>query len=408
MSNSAPFDLDVAVIGGCGRVGLPLAITLANCGFKTTIFDVDAARVAAVREGRMPFVERNADAALRTALDSGNLTVDDRPASLSRCQFLVCIIGTPVDEHLNPGYSAITHVLDQCRNQFRDGQILILRSTVYPGTSQRIRDYFHEEQLRVAVAFCPERVAQGHSLEEFRTLPQIISAFEPETLLEVRRLFGPFVPEFVEMTPMEAEFCKLMTNAWRYIQFAAVNQFYMIASQSGCDFTRILEGCRHHYPRMQGMPGPGLTAGPCLVKDTLQLAAYGHPDFLLGRAAVAVNEGLPAHLIEMAKQRTGLRDKTVGVLGMAFKADSDDARDSLSWKLRKLLRFEAARVLCCDPYVVDERLVPLEQVLAESQVLFLAAPHACYRSLSIPPERVVIDVWNCLPTHPAAKPAIGS
>ncbi len=187
-----------------------------------------------------------------------------------------------------------------------------------------------------------------------------------------------------------------MTNSWRYIQFAAVNQFYMIATKHGCDFDRILNGCRFHYPRTEGMPGPGFAAGPCLVKDTMQLAAFSRHNFMLGHAAMLVNEGLPAHLIDLAKSKIDLSGKTVGILGMAFKAESDDPRDSLSYKLRKLLQFEAARVLCCDPYVSDRRLVSQERVLAEAEVLFVATPHRAYRCLKLPPEKVVIDVWGCL------------
>jgi UDP-N-acetyl-D-mannosaminuronic acid dehydrogenase len=240
-------------------------------------------------------------------------------------------------------------------------------------------------------------VAQGYSLREFRTLPQIVSAFDPENLAVVKEMFGRFVPSFVEMTPAEAELCKLMTNAWRYIQFAAVNQFYMLASEHRVDFDRILQGCRHDYPRMAMMPGPGLTAGPCLVKDTMQLAAFSQNQFMLGHAAMLVNEGLPAHLVRMARREGDLSGRTAGILGMAFKAESDDARDSLSYKLKRLLSLECREVLCTDPHVVDPHLVPLERVVAEADVIFVGAPHAVYRSVVLPLATKVVDVWNCLP-----------
>ena len=199
------------------------------------------------------------------------------------------------------------------------------------------------------------------------------------------------------MTPLEAELAKLMTNAWRYIQFAAVNQFYMIATEHGLDFSRILRACRHKYPRMAAMPGPGLAAGPCLVKDTMQLAAFCQNQFILGHSAMLINEGLPYHLIRMADRRVPLADKTAGILGMAFKADSDDARDSLSYKLRKLLTLKARRVLCSDPYVRDATLVSLEEVLREAEVIFIGVPHRPYRELTLPPDKVWVDPWDCLP-----------
>jgi UDP-N-acetyl-D-mannosaminuronic acid dehydrogenase len=397
------FPRDVAVIGGCGHVGLPLALTFADCGLRTVIYDVNSPGVEAVRAGRMPFYEDAADELLKKVLASGKLEVRDDPTLLAECRFLVTIIGTPVDEHLNPTFTAMHRALDRCTDYLRDGQVMILRSTVYPGISGHVQQYLRDKGFNIPVAFCPERVAQGFSLKEFRSLPQIVSAFDRDTLAAVRDLFGRFAPETVEMTPMEAELCKLLTNAWRYIQFATVNQFYMIASQHGLDFNRILHGCRHHYPRMTGMPGPGFAAGPCLVKDTMQLAAFSQNSFVLGHAAMLINEGLPAHLVQQAKMQAPLTGKTAGILGMTFKAESDDTRDSLSFKLRKLLTLECRRVLCHDPHLDGADIAPLDRVLAEADVLFVATPHSAYRGLAVPPGRVVVDVWNVLAPVESAR-----
>jgi UDP-N-acetyl-D-mannosaminuronic acid dehydrogenase len=396
MTPESTFPHDVCVIGGGGHVGLPFALICADSGLRTVIYDVDSRKVEQIRSGVMPFLEEGAEEMLQRGLASGRLTVEDQPGLISACRFLVMIIGTPVDEHLNPTFAAIDRALRSAREHLRDGQILILRSTVFPGTSQRIQRFLGEAGLRIGVACCPERVAQGYSLREFRELPQILSAFDGDTLAAVRGLFGRFAREFVEMEPAEAELCKLMTNAWRYVQFATVNQFYMLATANGIDFDRILQGCRHNYPRMAGMPGPGFAAGPCLVKDTMQLAAFSHNHFMLGHSAMLVNEGLPSHLVELARREGDLSGVTAGILGMAFKAESDDPRDSLSYKLRKLLALEARRVLCTDPYVQDPTLVPLDTVLAEADVLFVATPHAAYRRLPPIAGKRVIDVWNCL------------
>ncbi len=394
MNEPENFTRDVCVIGGGGHVGLPLALTFAGCGLRTVIYDTNRETVAKIRRGIMPFAEAGAEDLLHATLSRGCLEVMDTPELIGECRHLVLVIGTPVDGHLNPRYSALQRAIEMCVDQLRDGQTLILRSTIFPGLSARIQADLDRRGLQIDVAFCPERVAQGASLREFRELPQIISAFRPETLTTVRNLFGRFTPEFIEMAPMEAELCKLMTNATRYIQFAIVNQFYVIARDHDLDFDRILFGCRHNYPRMAGMPGPGFAAGPCLLKDTLQLAAFSHNTFLLGHAAMLINEGLPAQVIEFAKRRVDLSDKVVGILGMAFKSESDDSRDSLSYKLKNLLSLEARRVLCTDPYVADPSLVPLEEVLTDSDVLFLGTPHRAYRGLSLPAGKVLVDVWS--------------
>jgi UDP-N-acetyl-D-mannosaminuronic acid dehydrogenase len=390
------FGRDVCVIGGAGHVGLPLALTFADSGLRTVIYDINAKSLEVIRKGVMPFMEKDGNEVLQRVLAGGKLEMDPTPALVADCKFIVLIVGTPVDEHLNPTFTAMHRALDVCHEHLRDGQILILRSTVFPGITRHVQDYLRGKGLDIKVAFCPERVAQGFSIEEFRSLPQIVSAFDEDTIKEVKSLFGHFAKEFVEMSPMEAELCKLMTNSWRYIQFAAVNQFYMIATEHGLDFNRILHGCRYKYPRMAGMPGPGLAAGPCLVKDTMQLAAFSHNQFVLGHSAMLINEGLPAHLIDLASKQIDLRRSTAGILGMAFKAESDDHRDSLSYKLKKLLGLRAKKVLCSDPFVQDPKLVPMEQVTAEADVIFIGAPHKAYANLQARPLQVIVDVWNCV------------
>jgi UDP-N-acetyl-D-mannosaminuronic acid dehydrogenase len=392
---AATFTKDVCVIGA-GHVGLPLALTFADTGLKTVIYDIDPRVVETVRKGVMPFQEEGGQELLTLVLQRGLLEAYGTPEHVAECKYVVLIIGTPVDEHLNPQFTAIHKAIESCADYLRNGQILILRSTVFPGITKHIQALLASKGLDIRVANCPERAIEGFSLREFRENPQIISATDPATLTEVRQLFSRFVSQFVEMEPMEAELAKLMTNAWRYIQFATVNQFYMIATQHGLNFDRILKGCRDNYPRMSGMPGPGFTAGPCLVKDTMQLAAFSQNNFVLGHAAMLINEGLPAHVIQMAKQMADLSTMTVGILGMAFKAESDDPRDALSYKLRKLLTLEARRVLSCDPYVRDTSLVPQEQVLREAAFIFVGVPHKAYRGLKLREGQKSIDVWGCL------------
>lgn len=390
------FDIDVAVIGGAGHVGLPLSLMFADRGRSTMIIDTDAAKVDQIKSGVMPFDEAGAPEMLKRTLASGKLGASTQASEVGRARHVVCIIGTPVDEHLNPSFGGIQRALEGCKAYLRDGQIFVLRSTVFPGITAHTQRYFDGLGKKIGVAFCPERVAQGESLKEFQSLPQLISAFDADTLAKVRELFS-FAAEFIELEPMEAELCKLMTNAWRYIQFATTNQFYMIARDHGLDFDRILHGCRHHYPRMAGMPGPGFAAGPCLVKDTMQLAAFSQDRFVLGHTAMLINEGLPSFLVDQARRQVDLHGATAGILGMAFKAGSDDSRDSLAYKLKKLLRLHARQVLCTDPHVPDPSLVSLERVIEESDVLFVATPHKEYRSLRIPSTKPVFDVWSVLP-----------
>lgn len=390
-----PFHTDVVVIGGGGHVGLPLAIGFASRGLRTAIYDISPKAVESVHAGIVPFIEPGAEEALRTALDAGLLTASTDAAVISEAENVVVVIGTPVDEHLNPDPSAIPRALRESAPHLRDGQLLILRSTVYPGTTALVQQLVEELGLDIDIAFCPERIAEHRAMTELFALPQIVSATTPAGLERAKRLFGNLTQTTVELDPAEAELAKLFTNTWRYIKFAAVNQFYMMANDRGLDFDRIRKGLAQDYPRAADMPSAGFAAGPCLFKDTMQLAAFSDNTFGLGHAAMLVNEGLPLYVVSRLEQRYELSTMTVGVLGMAFKGGSDDIRSSLSYKLKRVLRFKARDVLTTDPHVpasVDGSLLPLEEVIERADLLIIATPHAEYRDLQT--ETPVVDIWN--------------
>lgn len=385
----------VAIVGGCGRVGLPLGIAFADSGLPVVLFDIDEVAVDRVRAGKMPFLERGADEALERVLAEGTLTASSDPEAVAEVEHVVVVVGTPVDEHLNPDPKFVLRAVEGMLDHLRDGQHLVLRSTVYPGVTAMVERRLAKAGLDIDVTFCPERIAEGCAMEELRRLPQIVSGRNPGAVARAERLFGNLTKTIIPLEVEEAELAKLFTNTWRYIKFAAANQLYMIANDFGVDFERIRSAIAHEYPRAMDMPGPGLAAGPCLLKDTMQLAAFNNNNFTLGHASMMINEGLPLYLVARLEQRFDLPTMTVGILGMAFKAESDDTRSSLSYKLKRLLNFKAERVLCTDPYVTtDPDLRPLEDVLATADLLVIGAPHKEYADLR--PDIPVVDIWNLL------------
>ena len=388
-------DLDLVVVGGCGHVGLPLALAFARVGCRVGIYDTDETRMATVRGGQMPFRETGADSLLVSMLASGRLEFSTTSEIVRRTATVVTVVGTPIDEFLNPSTRVFDRVVDQLAPELRDGALLVLRSTVYPGTTDFVHARLQARGRPVEVVFCPERIAEGHALEEIGLFPQLIGASSDSGFERARTLFDKLDVETQRTTPTEAELAKLLTNAWRYMKFAIANQFFEIAHRANVDYGRVLEAVRHAYPRAADLPGPGFAAGPCLLKDTMQLGAFNHGAFNLGQAAMMINEGLPYLLVQDIKRAYPLADMTVGILGMAFKAESDDTRSSLSYKLKRLLRFRANRVLCTDPYAHDDvDLWPLAEVLAESDLLVIATPHRQYADLEagVP----IVDVWNLL------------
>jgi UDP-N-acetyl-D-mannosaminuronic acid dehydrogenase len=387
------FDLDVVVIGGCGRAGLPLGLAFADRGLRVGLYDIDQQAVRSVSDGRMPFREEGADSVLARVMEGGRLQASADPALISRSESVVVVIGTPVDEHLNPDIQAVSESLGGLLDRFVDGQLLVLRSTVYPGVTAKVEALVHSRGQDVDVCFCPERIAEGKALVELYELPQIVSGRSPRAVERAEKLFRNLASEVVRLEPEEAELAKLFTNAWRYIKFAAANQFFMIANDFEIDFERIRSALAHDYPRAKDLPRAGFAAGPCLFKDTAQLAAFNNNNFHLGQASMMINEGLPLYVISRLERRFDLSQMTAGILGMAFKGGSDDTRSSLSYKLKRILRFKAKDVLSTDPNVQnDPDLLPLEEVLRRSDLLIVGTPHPEYAGLVV--DVPVADIWG--------------
>jgi UDP-N-acetyl-D-mannosaminuronic acid dehydrogenase len=394
----------ICIVGGCGHVGLPLGLAFVRAGADVTLIDIDAARVKFVGEGNMPFVERGADVALPEAIRSGRLHLTTDQDAISRAEVAVITIGTPIDEFLNPSIREFDAALDGVIARLHAGQLLVLRSTVFPGVTERLARRIATERPGVDIAYCPERIAQGFALAEITKLPQIVGGCSPVANDRAADLFRALGVRILTVSPLEAELAKLFTNSYRYITFAAANQFYLLAQRFGADFARVRDAVVTDYPRMAGFPKSGFAGGPCLLKDTMQLAAFDQGSFLLGQAAMMINEGLPAALVERVKASHPLRGLTAGILGMAFKGNDDDHRASLAYKLRKILHLECEKVLCTDPYIKDPEFVSLDRCLAESDILFVGACHDEYRGLRT--DKPLVDVFGFIST--ADRPTVVS
>lgn len=382
---------NIVIVGGCGHVGIPLGLALSTRNFNVTLLDVNEHAVSEINSLRVPFMEKGADEILRAHIGK-NLSATCDKSVISGCDVIVFVTGTPVDEHLNPRVSDVLKAIKQYLPLMNKDQLIILRSTLFPGTIPAIDKMLTEALGSVKLAFCPERILQGKGIEEIFTLPQLVSATSQEAEDEAAELFGKLTPKVIRLTPEEAELAKLMTNTWRYLEFAIADQFYMMVTERGLDFHKIFRAMKEDYPRAKNFASPGLAAGPCLFKDTMQMAAFHNNNFFLGHAAMLVNEGMPNFLVGKLKSMLGgsLRDKKVAILGMTFKADNDDIRESLSFKIKKLLELEMAEVMPSDPFLKDT--YPMEQALAEADAVILGVPHSQYRA--IVPSQPFIDCWG--------------
>lgn len=346
--------LRIAVLGAT-RAGLPLALLLADKGHHVVLVEKDAKALAALRAGRYPYLEPGGAELLLSCADS--LRFSSEMSAVKGCQLIILMVSTSVDRRLLPETTALDTAVAELRGTLHGGETVVLRASVFPGTCQRLQEMLPQ----VSLAFCPERLASGHVLKELQTVPQLVAGSD-----EARRVVSQafdFV-ELIEMELVEAEVATLFLNAWRYVSFGTANQFFHIAVSKGLDFQKIRAAICYRYERADGFPNSGFTAGPRLYQDMMQLAAYCN-SFSLGNAAMLVNETMPDSLLEHAKQKLkmSLKGLRCGILGMAFKAGSDDAADSLAFKLRSLLLREGANVSCSDAHISAADFVSQEALL---------------------------------------------
>jgi len=388
------YDFDIVIIGGLGHVGLPLGIVFAHKGMKVCLYDVNEETMEKVKNGEMPFMEYGAEPILKEVIKNGNLIASPDIKNIAKARYVIIAIGTPVDEYLNPKTRAFLHVFSGIKEYIHKKQTIIVRSTVYPRTCRQMLKVLGEDNEWL-IAYCPERIVQGYSVKELSELPQIVAGLTLEAQDSAASLFSILSPKIIRTSMEEAELVKLFTNAWRYIQFAVTNQFFMMSENFGVDYNRVRHAMMEGYGRAASLPTAGFAAGPCLLKDTMQLAAFNGNNFILGHSAMMVNEGLPNFIVEQLRRKFEIHKISVGILGMAFKADIDDIRDSLSYKLGKILRFHGANVLYSDEYVKDPTFVSKEELIRLSDVVIIGTPHSCYKNLNID-KAEVIDLWGII------------
>jgi UDP-N-acetyl-D-mannosaminuronic acid dehydrogenase len=382
------------IVGGCGHVGLPLGVSLANLDYEVIAYDINKNAVDMVNSGSTPFLEEGLELGLKTALRH-RFKATTNPAAISSAEIVIMIIGTPLDENSDPDRKIVFSAINDISDHLNDDQLLILRSTVFPGCTKQIELKLKQIGKNPKISFCPERILEGKAIEELHSLPQIIGANTDEAFNRSAELFAKFGVKIIRTTPEEAELVKLFTNSWRYIKFAAANEFWMIANNLGINFENVRRALTFEYPRAEDLPGAGFTAGPCLFKDTKQLSVANLDKFAMGNAAIEINNGLPNYIVNRLSSRYKLAEMTIGILGMAFKSESDDTRSSLSYSIKDLLSKQCRKVLTHDPYVKnDPDLVSLQVTLENADIVVIGAPHNIYKTVST--SKPIIDIWNLL------------
>ena len=391
----------VSVIG-VGRVGLPLSLVLCEAGFTVYGIDVNTDMISKLLNKQMPFMEKDADSLLQK--HSGTSFIPTTNSSkIGESDYVIIPLGTPVDDHLNPDFKQLDSIFPKLVKNIKTGQTLILRSTVSPGTTEFIKDKLEKETSLVCgkdfyLAFCPERIAQGNAIAEIKEIPQIIGGIDDISSDKAEELFIKITSKISKTDAKSAELAKIFTNMYRYINFAISNEFAILAMEHNKNIYEILELVNKDYKRAN-IPSPGFTAGPCLYKDGFFLL-NNIPFNELISVSWRINENLPLYLLNKIKQQTPLKNKKAVILGMAFKKNSDDTRNSLSFKLKKALIREQCDVVTHDPYI-KELNTDLKDALKDADIVFIAMNHDQYKDLSkeflstiVAKDCTVCDLWN--------------
>lgn len=391
---------------GIGRVGLPMALVLANEGFHVYGIDRDEKKVEKIKQGMMPFMEMGAPELLRKYVNKSFFPTTSYQA-VENSEVIILTLGTPIDENMNPVLDQINESFEKIIPYLKKNQLIILRSTVSPRTTQYVKDSIESKtRLRIGknlfLAFCPERIAQGFAIEETKKIPQIVGGIDIASTKKAQLFYESFGVTCLSTDAVNAELAKLFTNMYRYISFAIANEFMVIAESFNRNANEIVHLVNSGYKR-GGLALPGLTAGPCLFKDGFFLVNE-NPFLDLITASWKINETIPLFLVKKLRERIKLNNKKVVILGLAFKPENDDIRESLSFKIRKALLRERAEVVLHDPYVktYSQQTVmhSLKDALIGAQVVIIATRHAMYekekesilRQLS--KKTYICDIWN--------------
>lgn len=383
---------EITIIGGAGHVGLAFALICGAANIKVHIHDNNLDSIKLIKKGKMPHIENNSNKILKNIIKKKLFSFSNKLENIKLNKIIVVCLGTPIDEFFNPKHKDFLLFFEKLNKFLKNDHHILIRSTVYPGTTDFLNNFFQNNNKKIKITFYPERFVQGSALDEFKKYPHILGSINNESEKEAKKFLSIFSNKIISLKPMEAELTKLFLNSYRYVQFSIANQFYKIADNMNLDYEKISNAMTFKYKR-GNIPSPGFTAGPCLFKDTMQLYSFAKNDFTLGLDAMSTNEGIVIYIVDKLKKKYNLSKKTVGILGMAFKAENDDIRSSLSYKLKKILMINAKKVLTTDPYVKnDKEIISLNKTIKRSDILILATPHKIYKKIKI--KKPIIDIWN--------------
>ncbi len=385
---------NISIIGGAGHVGFALGLVFSSKDFKVSLIDKNKENIKKINSGQIPFLEEKSQQLLKKMISKNKIYATAELKEVAKSKYIIVCIGTPITTRLNPDLRSFINFFYQLKKYLKKDHIIIIRSSIYPGICNKIFKIIKSKCNNLS--YCPERIVQGKSILELPKLPQLVSGKNKKAILESGKLFKKISKKIINTEVIEAELVKLFSNAYRYINFSISNQFYMLCQNQNLDFFKIRNIMRDGYMRNANIPMSGFTSGPCLLKDTMQLSAFYDHKFSLGKTAMSINEGLPKFILNKLEKQYKLKNKIVGVLGLAFKSETDDIRDSLSIKLLQLLKSKRIKTLQSDEFYKNKNNVSKKYLVKKSDIIILSTPHKAYKKLKIEKNKILIDAWGLI------------
>lgn len=399
------FPDSVVSILGLGYVGLTLGVAMADAGFKVHGVEVRDSILDSLRESKAHFWERDLDETLKKVVESGNFSFSKSYKTVPSSDVYIITVGTPLDESGQVRLDMIQNATHQIAENFKDGALVILRSTVRIGTARKVvKPILDRTAVSYELAVCPERTLEGNAMNELKQLPQIIGAETEGTLFRASHLFSRLTPTTVRVDKWEtAELIKLVDNTYRDVTFGFANEVARICDAIGVSSSQVIQAGKLGYPRTN-VAWPGPVGGPCLEKDPHILAQSAEMYGVSLDVTVAsrrVNERQPVETVEsiakflLSKGVDNSQTLKICILGLAFKGipATNDLRGTVAKSIMLSLKqsFPHSRFFGFDPHVSDQDILDfglepassIEEVFASSNLVIIANNNERFKSLKI-------------------------
>lgn len=407
----------IAVIG-MGYVGFPLANAVHRQGFDVLAYDTDERKIAALLAGKS-YLGGISEQHVAQLLASGRFHATTAPSRLTQADALLICVPTPLHADHTPDLSHVTETAGMIAAHLRDGQLVVLESTSYPGTTaQVVKPILDRSGRRFFLAYSPEREDPGNGFFSTHTIPKVVSGVDAESHRLAVALYAQIVERVVPVSsPDVAEAVKLAENIFRSVNIAMANELKMVFDGMGIDVWEVIAAAGSKpFGYMPFFPGPGV-GGHCIPVDPFYLSWKAQQQGLatpLTALAGRINDGMPAYVLSRLEQATAVRGARLLLLGIAYKADIDDIRESPALALMELLEARGAEVAYHDPFIpvipatrrhsayADRRSTPLDaHMLAGFDAVILVTAHSGIDyGMVMTHSRLVVDTRNRLPSGP--------